>query len=103
MGAYGAAILAHESATLKEKDGKPYVSSILKREELDSFTYKTRSYRCHKCGNNCMITMQIFPDNSRHFTGNRCEKVLAVKLQVQTKTPTICIVTNIKESLTINL
>lgn len=40
MGAYGAAILAHESAALKEKDRKPYVSSILKREELDSFTYK---------------------------------------------------------------
>lgn len=79
MGAYGAAILAHESAAIKEKDGKPYVSSILKREELDSFTYKTRSYRCHKCGNNCMITMQIFPDNSRHFTGNRCEKGIGGK------------------------
>ncbi|MGN1281030.1 MAG: acyl-CoA dehydratase activase-related protein [Succinivibrio sp.] len=66
MGAYGAAILAKEKGTGK--------SSVLSKEELDSFSFKTRTYRCHKCGNNCMITMQIFSDLSRHFTGNRCEK-----------------------------
>lgn len=66
MGAYGAAILAKEKGGLK--------SSVLKKEELLAFSYKTKTYRCHKCGNNCMITMQIFSDNSRHFTGNRCEK-----------------------------
>ncbi|MGN0901930.1 MAG: acyl-CoA dehydratase activase-related protein, partial [Succinivibrio sp.] len=66
MGAYGAAILAKEKGLSK--------STILKADELDSFTFKNRTYRCHKCGNNCLITTQIFNDGSRHFTGNRCEK-----------------------------
>ena len=74
MGAYGAAILANESG-LKE-------SSILKPQDLENFNFKSKSYRCRKCGNNCMITMQIFPDNSRHYTGNRCPKGIGQKDKV---------------------
>lgn len=66
MGAYGAAILALES-------GNEH-SELLSAEELDSFTVDTKSYHCHGCGNQCLVTMSTFADGSRYFTGNRCER-----------------------------
>ncbi len=66
MGAYGAAILACEKGGSK--------SALLGSGELDNFSAVSKSYRCKKCGNNCMITMQRFPDGGRYYTGNRCEK-----------------------------
>ena len=75
MGAYGAAIIAKEKGLEK--------SSILKKDELDSFSFKSRSYRCRQCGNSCMITMQTFSDGSKHFTGNRCTKGIGQKDVVQ--------------------
>ena len=66
MGAYGAAILALESGQKQ--------SSILPMESLESFTVKTKSFRCHGCGNSCQVTVQNFPDGGRYFTGNRCER-----------------------------
>ena len=80
MGAYGAAILAHER-NLES-------SSLLKKEDLDNFSFKTKSYRCRQCGNSCMITMQIFNDNSRHFTGNRCTKGIGQKEQANKENTT---------------
>ena len=44
MGAYGAAILAHER-NLES-------SSLLKKEDLDNFSFKTKSYRCRQSGTN---------------------------------------------------
>ena len=66
MGAYGAAILAMEAGTEH--------SSLLGAEELGAFSSKTSTYRCGKCGNKCLITMQQFPNGERYFTGNRCER-----------------------------
>ncbi len=66
MGAYGAAILA-----LERGNGK---SELLSKEDLAEFTVETQSYRCHGCGNACMITAQKFPDGGRYYTGNRCER-----------------------------
>ena len=66
MGAYGAAILAMEAGTEH--------SSLLGAEELGTFSAKTSTYRCGKCGNKCLITMQQFPNGERYFTGNRCER-----------------------------
>ena len=66
MGAYGIALLAIERQQEK--------SSILTKEELKDFHMETKTYRCHGCGNNCLITTQIFPDGNRYSTGNRCEK-----------------------------
>lgn len=70
MGAYGAAILALESGG--QSDGLP--SSILPAQELENFAVTTRSFRCHGCGNACLVTVQNFPDGGRYFTGNRCER-----------------------------
>ena len=66
MGAYGAAILAKEMKLSK--------SALLSAEELGDFKTETSSYRCAKCGNKCLITMQEFPNGEKYFTGNRCER-----------------------------
>ena len=70
MGAYGAAILAMEQA---EKTGQQH-SQLLSAEAMQDFTVQSKTYHCQGCGNHCQITMQRFPDGSRYFTGNRCER-----------------------------
>lgn len=68
MGALGAALIAKE----RYEEGKK--STILTKDELDSFTYTTKKARCGGCGNNCLLTINIFEDGNRYITGNRCEK-----------------------------
>ena len=68
MGAYGAAILALETGTEH--------STLLGAEAIGDFKTKTSSYRCGKCGNKCLITMQQFPNGERFFTGNRCDRCI---------------------------
>ncbi|MDD6383211.1 MAG: acyl-CoA dehydratase activase-related protein [Selenomonadaceae bacterium] len=80
MGAYGAAILALES-------GQEH-SSLLSADALDAFSVATSSYRCRGCGNKCLITMQKFPDGSKYFTGNRCERGIG-KEKKEADTPNI--------------
>ncbi|MBQ1743212.1 MAG: 2-hydroxyglutaryl-CoA dehydratase, partial [Oscillospiraceae bacterium] len=81
MGAYGAAILALETGTEK--------SAVLSVDELQNFTVDTSSYRCKGCGNKCLITMQKFPDGSKYFTGNRCERGVGGEKQTEEQTPNI--------------
>ena len=80
MGAYGAAILALESDT---GEG----SKILSADELENFEVVTKSYRCGRCGNNCLITMQKFPDGGKYFTGNRCERGVGGKISAKSEIP----------------
>ncbi|MCH3959001.1 MAG: acyl-CoA dehydratase activase-related protein [Selenomonas sp.] len=81
MGAYGAAILALES-------GQEH-SAILSAQALDTFSVATSSYRCKGCGNKCLITMQKFPDGSKYFTGNRCERGIGGEKTTEAETPNI--------------
>lgn len=81
MGAYGIALLAIERQQEK--------SSILTKEELTDFHMETKTYRCHGCGNNCLITTQIFPDGNRYSTGNRCEKGIGKQVAKEDKAPNI--------------
>lgn len=81
MGAYGIALLAIERQQEK--------SSILTKEELKDFHMETKTYRCHGCGNNCLITTQIFPDGNRYSTGNRCEKGIGKQVAKEDKVPNI--------------
>jgi len=76
MGAYGVALIALESGG--------DVSKILSADELDNFSVITKSYRCGRCGNNCLITMQKFPDGGKFFTGNRCERGAGGKISAET-------------------
>lgn len=66
MGAYGMALLA------MERQGEK--SALLSAEQLQQFSMRTSSYRCRKCGNQCLITIQHFPDGEKYYTGNRCER-----------------------------
>ena len=68
MGAFGAALIAKENY----KEGQ--VSSLLKRDELESFDVETSTTRCKGCENNCLLTINKFADGTRLITGNRCEK-----------------------------
>lgn len=81
MGAYGAAILALESGQER--------SNLLSADQLESFHVDTSSYRCRGCGNQCLITMQKFPDGSKYFTGNRCERGAGGEKRTQEQTPNI--------------
>ena len=81
MGAYGIALLAIERQQEK--------SSILTKEDLKDFHMETKTYRCHGCGNNCLITTQIFPDGNRYSTGNRCEKGIGKQIAKEDKAPNI--------------
>ena len=71
MGAYGAALLAMKNYDLESKNKK---SSLLSPDELENFSFETKSFRCGKCENNCRLTMQIFSNGEKYCTGNRCEK-----------------------------
>ncbi len=68
MGAYGAALIGKENYI----DGTE--SSILNKEELDSFTVENTHARCKGCENQCILTVNRFHDGSKFITGNRCEK-----------------------------
>ncbi len=70
MGAYGAALVArgrHKAGT---------VSSIIKADELGSFTHATEPRRCPGCANSCLLTISRFSGRGAaiHVTGNRCER-----------------------------
>ncbi len=69
MGAFGAALIARE-----RDDGQ--ASTMLPISEILRLTYTTETTRCTGCGNRCMLTVNTFPGNRRHITGNRCEKGL---------------------------
>ena len=68
MGAYGCALIAKENYIAGTR------SSILSKEELDSFHVEHSNGRCKRCENQCILTINKFSDGSRFITGNRCEK-----------------------------
>ena len=69
MGAFGAALIARNRYRGQE-------STMLPLEEIPDLTYTTKTARCSGCSNRCMLTVNTFPGNRRHITGNRCEKGL---------------------------
>lgn len=68
MGAYGCALNSLENAA------EGHRSTVLSKEELLNFTYKSTNTRCKGCENNCMLTITGFGENKKYITGNRCEK-----------------------------
>ena len=69
MGAFGIALIAKRRSA--KTTGR---SAILSLEELENFTYKRIDANCGRCSNNCRLKINIFPNNKRFITGNRCEK-----------------------------
>ncbi|WP_415296460.1 acyl-CoA dehydratase activase-related protein [Clostridium perfringens] len=66
MGAYGCALYAKRK-NLKE-------SKIISKEDLESFTHKSKIAKCGLCTNRCNLTINIFNDGEKYISGNRCEK-----------------------------
>ncbi len=76
MGAFGAALIARKNSSGEK-------SRMLSFEEIESLEYKTSSFRCGGCSNNCMLTVNIFSGGRRHISGNRCEKPLGKNTEVE--------------------
>ncbi len=74
MGALGAAIIAKEECRGRE-------STILEKDQVASFEYKSTQSNCGKCGNNCLLTINHFPNNEKYIIGNRCERGAGIKLE----------------------
>ncbi len=68
MGAYGAALVAHE----RYEEG--YSSTLLSEDRLSKFSMEVSMRRCNLCGNNCLLTINKFQGNKEFVSGNRCEK-----------------------------
>ncbi|MBI5996200.1 acyl-CoA dehydratase activase-related protein [Clostridium perfringens] len=66
MGAYGCALYAKRK-NLKE-------SNIISKDDLESFTHKSKIAKCGLCTNRCNLTINIFNDGEKYISGNRCEK-----------------------------
>ena len=69
MGAYGAALIARD-----RYHGQ--AGTMLPLEQISALTWETSTARCGGCNNHCMLTVNRFPGDRRHITGNRCEKGL---------------------------
>ncbi len=66
MGAFGAALFAKENISGN--------SSIATAEELEEFSYSSRSANCRKCTSNCNINIISFGDGRKYISGNKCER-----------------------------
>ena len=75
MGAFGAALYAKENA---EKRNKP--TSVATAEELETFTYSSRSTNCRGCTSKCNLNIITFGDGRKFISGNKCEKGAGLKV-----------------------
>ena len=68
MGAFGSALIAKNAW----KEGMR--SSLINKVQLNVFSVDTKSLRCGKCTNNCLLNINQFSDGKKLITGNRCER-----------------------------
>ena len=80
MGALGCALFAKEKS-----EGSIEHSSLISKEDLDSFTYTSRALQCGGCGAHCNLTVIRFNDGHRFVAGNRCEKGAGIKITDRTE------------------
>ncbi|GAB6137449.1 acyl-CoA dehydratase activase-related protein [Halanaerobaculum tunisiense] len=77
MGAFGAALIAHQRTDIKEQ------SSLLTVQELAEFEVSTSQTHCGKCSNNCLLTIKRFSGSRQFISGNRCSKGAEIEAQEQ--------------------
>lgn len=80
MGALGCALFAKE----KSKNSDSY-STIIAKEQLEDFSYKSKAVQCGGCGAHCNLTVIRFNDGRRFVSGNRCEKGAGIKITDRTE------------------
>lgn len=66
MGAIGMALIA--------KDKSQGTSTLIGKEEMEAFTYTSKTTHCGQCPNQCQLTVNSFANGQRYITGNRCER-----------------------------
>lgn len=71
-GAYGACL--HAKSLKLEK------STILNKEEIENFSYKSLSFNCNGCSNHCPLNVNAFSNGKKFISGNKCEKPLSKKV-----------------------
>ncbi len=76
MGAYGAALIARNSY----QGGR---SMLAEAVQLRDFKVEMSAAHCGRCDNNCLLTINTFPDGSRHISNNRCERGAEQEQRVQ--------------------
>ncbi|MBQ9081420.1 MAG: 2-hydroxyacyl-CoA dehydratase, partial [Clostridia bacterium] len=69
MGAFGAALYAKETIAKKLE-----TCTLATAEELNAFTYASRSTNCHGCTSKCNINIITFGDGRKYISGNKCER-----------------------------
>ena len=67
MGAFGCALYAKERASEEP-------SKLISAQELENFTYTSRSANCGGCTAHCQLNIISFGKGRRFISGNRCEK-----------------------------
>lgn len=72
MGSMGIALIARNRYRGQE-------STIIKKDQIDNFSYETKKTRCGKCSNNCLLTINNFKDGETFIVGNRCERGVGLK------------------------
>ncbi len=75
MGAYGAALYAKELPVSK--------SSLIDVAGLARFEHRSSTAKCGLCSNRCNLTINVFEDNRKLISGNRCEKPLGINKGVK--------------------
>ncbi len=71
MGAFGAA--------LASKEQNKAASTLIAKEELETFENTTKEVICGGCTNKCRLTVNNFSGGRRFISGNRCETPLKTK------------------------
>ena len=79
MGAYGAALYAANAKAGKTENENGKIEGLISKEELDAFTYETKSINCNGCNNHCNLTVNTFPGGRKFIGGNKCEKPVTKK------------------------
>ena len=79
MGAFGAALIARDK--YEHRAGS---STLLQANQLQDYYTKAETRHCGLCGNNCLLTANIFPDGREFLMGNRCEKGAGIDNQAST-------------------
>ncbi|GEQ22690.1 2-hydroxyglutaryl-CoA dehydratase [Clostridium butyricum] len=106
MGAFGAAILAKEAyeekcnctydevaVTVEDDRDNDYrvnkceintcdnnnehcISTLISKENVDNIEMKSTNSRCSGCSNNCLLTINRFPNGNKFIAGNKCDTPL---------------------------
>ena len=82
MGAFGCAIISKE-----RYEGKK--TTLLSKDNINSFEMQSSFERCGKCGNNCLLTINKFSTDEKFISGNRCERGLGLDKPTNDKVPNL--------------